>query len=238
MRKNQFPALLLTGALSLTVLLSACGDKKTDPTPTLQPSETPAVSESVSPTETPEASETPAQDSPEATGPAATPTQTAKPTAKPTPAPTPAPTPTPKPTPTETPEPTPTETPEQSKVQAVWAAISTREMPSFMDLDDSVLTDLYGIDPADLVEYIGKLPFMNTQATEFFIAQVQSGKMDTVKAALEARQASLEEQWSYYLPSQLELVQNYQLVINGDYIMFAVAECASEAVTEFNTYTK
>ena len=41
-----------------------------------------------------------------------------------------------------------------------------------------------------------------------------------------------------YLPEQLELVQNYKLVTNGNYILFAVSEYADEAVTAFNAYTK
>ena len=52
-----------------------------------------------------------------------------------------------------------------------------------------------------------------------------------------ARPADLEAQWSSYLPAQLELVQNYQLVINGNYILFAVSEYAEEAVEIFNSYT-
>ena len=61
---------------------------------------------------------------------------------------------------------------------------------------------------------------------------------ETVKAAVEKRQDDLEAQWSQYLPEQLELVQNYKLVTNGNYILFAVSEYADEAVTAFNTYTK
>ena len=101
-----------------------------------------------------------------------------------------------------------------------------------------LLSDFYGVDPADLVEYICKIPFMNTQATEFFIAQVQPGQMDTVKAALEARQAALQSQWSQYLPAQLELVENYKLVTSGDYILFAVTEYADDVVNDFNNNVK
>ncbi len=120
----------------------------------------------------------------------------------------------------------------------MWTAISQRELPSFQDLDDDLLSDFYGVDPADLVEYICKIPFMNTQATEFFIAQVQPGQMDTVKAALEARQAALQSQWSQYLPAQLELVENYKLVTSGDYILFAVTEYADDVVNDFNNNVK
>ena len=75
-------------------------------------------------------------------------------------------------------------------------------------------------------------------ATEYFIAQVKDGKMDSVKASLEARQDALDQQWSQYLPEQYELVKNYQLVTNGNYVLFVVSEYADEAVSAFNTYTK
>ncbi len=224
MKKISLSALALTGALVLT--LTACSSKEPQATPTPEATQTPEVVESVTPTETPEVSVEPTESmtvvSPEESENPVKPLETQSPS-EPTPAPTEA----------------PSETPAgESKVQAVWTAISDRELPFFMDLDDDILSQLYGIDAGDLVEYIGKMPFMNTQATEFFIAQVQPGKMDTVKQALEKRQADLAEQWSQYLPDQLELVENYKLVTNGDYILFAIADCADEAVNEFNSYTK
>lgn len=222
MKKIRLSALALTGAMVLT--LAACSSKEPEATPTPEPTSTPEAVESVTPTETPE-TVTPDPEPSESTNIVTPPAETDAVV---------------KPLETQTPAPDPTEAPAgTSKVQAVWEAIATRELPFFDDsLDDQILADFYGIDPADLVEYVWKMPFMNTQATEFFIAQVQPDKMDTVKTALENRQAALEEQWSQYLPDQLELVKNYKLVTNGDYIMFAVTEYADEVVTEFNTYTK
>lgn len=228
MKKISLSALALTGALVLT--LTACSNKEPQATPTPEVSDTPNVVESVTPTETPEVSPEPTESmtvvSPEESEKPVKPLETQKPVQS---------------TPIETPAPSeaPSETPAgESKIQAVWTAISDRELPYFQDLDDELLSDFYGVDPANLVEYICKIPFMNTQATEFFIAQVQPGQIDTVKSALEKRQADLAEQWSQYLPDQLELVQNYKLVTNGDYILFAVADCADEAVDTFNSYTK
>lgn len=160
----------------------------------------------------------------------------AAPSAKPS-APVATPKPTQKPTSTPTPEPVEPE-PQVDAVQSTWNDISKLDIPSLTDLDDATLTALYGIDPADLDSYLCKMPMVNVQATEFFIAKVKDGKMDTVKAAVEKRQDDLEAQWSQYLPEQLELVQNYKLVTNGNYILFAVSEYADEAVTAFNTYTK
>lgn len=216
-------ALALAGAMLLT--LTACGPKESASTPTPEVTETPSVAESVKPTETPQDS---AQPQPSESANVVTPPESQAPVQS---------------TPIQ-PEPVPSEAPseapaEESKVQAVWTAISNgMELPYLMDLDSELLSSLYGINTADLVDYVAKLPEMNVQATEFFIAQVQPGKMDTVKSAIAKRQADMETEWSQYLPEQLELVQNYKLVTNGDYVMFCVAVEADTAVSYFNDCTK
>lgn len=96
-----------------------------------------------------------------------------------------------------------------------------------MDLDNDMLSSLYGISAADLEEYVAKVPMVNVKATEFFLPRVKSG--------IAKRQADLEEQWKQYLPDQLELVENYQLVTSDDYVMFAIAD---GAVTAFYNCTK
>ncbi|MEQ2456916.1 DUF4358 domain-containing protein [Flavonifractor hominis] len=241
MKKRIF-ALTLAGALVFG-LLAGCG--KTEPAPETTP---PAVESPAESPELPEDSALP-QESPEAipetTQPVEeeTPESTAStaPSAKPSTAPTTQPTakPTQAPAkPTQTPAATPTPAPESDPVQETWDEIAQLDLPSLTDLDDSTLNALYGIDPADLDSYICKIPVISVQATEFFIAKVKDGKMDTVKACVEKRQADLEAQWSQYLPEQLELVQNYKLVTNGNYILFVISDHADEAVNAFNSYTK
>ncbi len=233
MKKFHFPALITLGALSLSLILSACGGKDVSESTSPAPTDTPAISESAAPSELPDSTgSTEPSDAPE-TSPAESSTPSSKPqgTAKPSSKPSEAPSQAPSEAPSEKPS-------EGSKVQAVWDSISQLELPAFMDMDKDVLSALYGIDESDLVEYIGKVPLMNVQATEFFIAQVQLGKMDTVKADIAKRQADLESQWSQYLPEQLELVKNYKLVTSGDYVMFAVTQYADQAVNAFNDCTK
>ncbi len=227
----------LTGALTLA-LLSACGPKGSTPSPSAPASPSPTATVSAAPPP----SETTTVLSPEESdgGPALLPPQQSgeviplppQQSAEVVPL-------SPSDTsvqshPIVTPEPPPAE-PETSKVQAAWSAIEAgAELPSLMDLDDELLASLYGISAADdLVTYIAKMPLMNVHATEFFLAQVKPDRMDAVKAAAEARQADLEAQWSQYLPDQLELVQNYQLVTSGDYILFCVCEDAAGAAAAF-----
>lgn len=229
MKQFRYPALALAGALTLALALAACGPKKPEPTP--EDTTTPELIESVSPSETPEVIEPDQSAQPTESMTVVTPPAETDGVVKPLETQPPVQTPPPSQAPSEAPV-------ETSKVQAVWTAISQRELPSFQDLDDDLLADFYGVDPADLAEYICKIPLMNTQATEFFIARVQPGKLDTVKAALEARQATLKDQWSQYLPAQLELVENYKLVTSGDYILFAVTEYADDVVNDFNNNVK
>ena len=228
--------LTLAGTLSLG-LLSACGGGNT-PAPETTPSAIPSPQATAAPTASPDLPEESPEEPPipEETGapelppPSDAPAATAKPQATPVP--------TQKPGGAVTPAPTPESTPSASPVASTWNDIAKLDLPSLMDVDADTLSALYGIDAADVEEYICKMPMMSVQATEFFIAKVKDGKLDAVKSALEQRQKDLEEQWSQYLPAQLELVQNYKLVSNGNYILFAVSESAPDAVSAFNTYTK
>ena len=228
-------SLALAGVLSLG-LLTACGGNQ-EPAPE---TDTPAVE---SPTGTPETEPTP---TPEETGlPETTPPAEESPSEEPSDTPSTAPSakpseppassaPSTQPTPTPAPvEPEPT----VDVVQSTWNAISQLDIPSLSDVDADTLSALYGISTDDLVSYVCKMPSISVQATEFFIAEVKDGKMDAVKAAVEKRQADLVQQWSQYLPEQLELVENYQLVTSGNYILFAISEYADEAVSAFNSYT-
>lgn len=239
---HRISSLALAGVLTLG-LLASCGGSQSPASSPAPESSAPVVSLSPSPAPTDEgagvqpsdapvsggATDIPAETpAPEATQPAATPNSqsssapTARPSSKPSAAPTAKPTP----------------APTVSVVESIWTDISKNELPTLTDLDADLLSSIYCIDAGDLEEYICKMPLMNVQATEFFIAKVKDGKMDTVKKALQAHQADLEEQWSQYLPAQLELVQNYKLVTSGSYVLFAVTEYADSAVTAFNTYTK
>ena len=223
-------SLALAGVLSLG-LLTACGGGQDNVPETDTPAvESPSASPETEPTPTPEETGLPETTPPAEESPSGEPSDTpsAKPSTPPSSAPSTKPTPTPAPV-----EPEPT----VDVVQSTWNAISQLDIPSLSDVDAETLSALYGISTDDLVSYVCKMPAISVQATEFFIAEVKEGKMDAVKAAVEKRQADLVQQWSQYLPEQLELVENYQLVTSGNYILFAISEYADQAVSAFNSYT-
>ena len=240
---HRFLALALAGTMTFG-LLTACGGGNGDgisqtpdavTTPPAVESTTPAP-ESTSPIveESPDASPESSAPVDESAAPSSTPTAKPSASAKPTTQPTATPKPTAKPTPTPTPE----SKPQTNAVESTWDDISMLSLPNLTAMDDATLSAMYGINASDLEEYVCMMPLMGVHSTEFFIAEVKDGKMDTVKAGIAKRQADLDAQWSQYLPDQYELVKNYKLVTNGNYVLFAISEYADKAVSIFDSYTK
>lgn len=119
-----------------------------------------------------------------------------------------------------------------------WAEIAetySDNLPRTMELNDEDLQTMYGIDASKLEEYTAQLPMMNVHATEFFIAKVKDGEMDAVKDGIQSRLDTVDATWSSYLPEQYELVQNHQIVEEGNYILFVISEKAEAIADTFRT---
>ena len=257
MNKKIF-VLALSGALALS-LLTACGSPDTEgstppvstppvteslspsatPSPEVTSSGTPEPTESAQPSETPEASETPAPSESQRPSESPAPSESQRPSESPAPSESQRPSESPAPSQSQRPSetPTPSETPAASVVQSIWNQVSGLERPEMMDLDAALLSDLYGIDPADLVEFVAKMPLVSANINEFLIAQCAPGRVDAVKAACESRLATLQSSGSQY-PETAELLDNYKLVTSGDYILFCIDGNADAMVEAFNTYAK
>ena len=239
-------ALALSGALTLS-LLAACGSP--DAEGSAPPASTPPATESLTPSpspspeatssETPEPTEGPEpSETPEPTE-SAQPSESQKPSESPAPSESQKPSESPAPSESQQPSetPAPSESPSASVVQSIWNQVSGLERPEMMDLDAALLSDLYGIDPADLVEFVAKMPLVSANINEFLIAQCAPGRVDAVKAACESRLATLQSSASQY-PETAELLENYKLVTSGDYILFCIDGNADAMVEAFNTYAK
>lgn len=237
-------ALALSGALTLS-LLAACGSPDAEgsappaSTPPATESLTPSPSPEATPSETPEPTESPEpSETPEPTE-SAQPSESQKPSESPAPSGSQKPSESPAPSESQKPSesPAPSESPSASVVQSIWNQVSGLERPEMMDLDAALLSDLYGIDPADLVEFVAKMPLVSANINEFLIAQCAPGRVDAVKAACESRLATLQSSASQY-PETAELLENYKLVTSGDYILFCIDGNADAMVEAFNTYAK
>ena len=251
MKNQKLFSLALAGALSITQL-AGCGSPGGGVSPT--PTPTPLPTESVIPSENPTVTTMPIPTPSESAAPEVTPLPPANPdegvTVSPEPADpsqppqatevirpeAPSQQPAESPKPSETPAPSDTPAPEASAVQSVWNQVSGLERPELMDIDSALLSDLYGIDSADVVEFIGKMPMITANVTEFVIIQAAPGKADTVKAACESRLETLKGGGQY--PANQVLVDNYKLIVNGDYVLFCIDEHADTMAEAFNSYTK
>lgn len=111
-------------------------------------------------------------------------------------------------------------------------------MAATMQLDEETFQTLYGLKKEDIKQFACNIPMMNVKAEEFLIVEAAEGKADTVKEAIDNRQAALDEQWKQYLPDQYELVQNYKTVQVGNYFFFGVSENIEDAIAAFESMVK
>lgn len=227
MKLNRISALALTGAMLLG--LTACGGSA-EPSATPEVTATPEVVETVTPTAAPEES---------------VPVESVVPSEKPVesaPAETVTPTETPAGDPVSTPAPEVTPEPTQAPASSVTAAevynkVSAVAGGNGMADMGFILEEFYNLSASDLVDYAFYMPEMSTTLEELFIAKVADGKMDSVKAACQSRQQGLKEDADFY-PTTAAYIDSYQIVTNGDWIMFAVVQYPDAAVSAFHEATK
>ncbi len=235
MDKHRIPALVLAGAMLLS--LAACGGKDAPtPAPTV-----PAAEDTTTPIPATEDTTTPAPAAEDTTKPAeASESVESVESAAPSVAPTPKPTGTVQVSPIVTPAPSaePTAEPETDLTAAdVYAAVSPKAGGSAMIDASFLLTEYYNVSEDDLEDYVLYMPDMSATTEEIFIAKVKSGKLDAVKSACESRQKGMAEDAETY-PATGTYVSSYQLVTSGDWILFCVCENASSAAEAFRNTVK
>lgn len=91
-----------------------------------------------------------------------------------------------------------------------------------MQLDDTVLKDMFYIDGADVEAYAGEMSLSMTSADNIVAVQAKEGKIDTVKQALEKRLADVRQSFEQYLPEQSEKAQKGQVVVKGNYAFLLI----------------
>ncbi len=228
-------------ALCLTASLAACGGGE-EPAPTgdvpaetLEPSAAPSVEPDgpavehealpTGPAATPEPSEAPAPSAAPSEGQVAS-----------HPIVTPAPSETPSQAPaSESPA---SEAPAKSVTAAeVYAAVSKAASVSYDDASAYIDAYYTTLATSDLADYVLYQPAMSSQIEEIFIAKVNSGTLDAVKAACKDRQAAMAEDAAFYVDTGA-YVDSYQLVSEGDWVLFCVCAKAGDAATAFKDAVK
>ena len=81
---------------------------------------------------------------------------------------------------------------------------------------------------------VGLLP-MITNPDTVILGKVAEGKLEQAKADLEAYRKSQEDTFSWYLAQHLPKVQEAQVAVSGDWVLFVIGENAGAAVELFRT---
>ena len=236
MRLKKLTALAL--ALVMLFALAACGS---NPPEDVTPSdEIGDIASTHAPSDKPEETDEPEE--------------TAEPTAEPTPEPTPTPvpaTPTPvPPTPTPVPPtqaPVTTEPPAESTdepaegdgesvdLSAFFTSVSSSyEFASLMDLDSAMLDAYYpGLTAITTLQLIAKVPMITASGHEIVLVQCENeDDAATVQSILAARKQSMIDGGAFY-PATVELWQNAEICVSGNYLMLVAHQNASDIADSF-----
>lgn len=91
------------------------------------------------------------------------------------------------------------------------------------EMDDDILTGIYGINMEDVEEYVGKYSMANVSSDEILIVKAAKGKAETIKAACEARREAKASGCEMYLEDQFLKAEAGRIVVKGDYVVFVIA---------------
>lgn len=128
---------------------------------------------------------------------------------------------------------------EVSKVEEIANhIISELEMGSTIELGDQEIMDMYGIDRSKLADGIFLPSMFNIKASEIAIVQLASEEQyEEVAKGMEQRAEQIQKTFESYLPDQYQLSLNYQIVRNGNYVMFSITHDQERAKEIFDRYT-
>ncbi|MEM1483997.1 DUF4358 domain-containing protein [Oscillospiraceae bacterium PP1C4] len=95
------------------------------------------------------------------------------------------------------------------------------QMPA--DIDDSVLKDIFYIDPStDIEEYYGKMAMTITSADNIVAVKAKPDKKQVVVDGLNKRLEDVRASFAQYLPDQSEKAKKGQVIEKGDYVFLLI----------------
>ncbi|WP_339203665.1 DUF4358 domain-containing protein [Paenibacillus sp. FSL K6-3182] len=221
------------------------------PAPTKQPAKTDEPAATAKPTKKPAASAKPLPTIKPTKNPASpVPTEkpnnetlTEKPIIKPTVTPKPSTLPiaTPSPTPKPTTKPDPGNPSGAVTVADIAAKIKADAgLGSLSEVEGERIKDSYGIDPETmLIDGIFYQPMIMIQAGEFSVVQLKSEKdFSDIEALFKKRAEAVQKVFETYVQDQYEQALNYQILRNGDFVLFSISPDQKKTAELFNAFFK
>ena len=110
-------------------------------------------------------------------------------------------------------------------------------MGSLLTLDAQGVKDMYGLDASAYADSMFMPAMMNISSAEIAVVKLKSDdQYEEVKAAMEKRAQAIQKTFEQYLPDQYAASKNYQIVRNGDFVLFSITQDQEQAKEIFNSF--
>lgn len=108
-------------------------------------------------------------------------------------------------------------------------------LPMPAEVDDTMLKEIFYIDPADTASYAGQFAQVNISSANVIIVEAKdSSKVETIQAALEKRQKDVMTSFEMYLEDQYNIAKDAKIITKGNYVALLMIENADRAEEIFN----
>lgn len=117
-------------------------------------------------------------------------------------------------------------------IQLAYQLMETAGMGHSMKVTLAELEEYQTVAAGCFTRAVGFLPMMTSPDT-LILGQVSKGKLSQLQDSLETYRQGQEDTFSWYLSQNLPKVQNAQVAVSGDWVLFVIAEHAEEAAEAF-----
>ncbi len=110
-----------------------------------------------------------------------------------------------------------------SAVAARHEGVDAAIMNMPMSIDDSTLSDMFDVSLDDVVSYKGTYAGSMTNCDIMLVVEAKDGKADTVKKALQDKQAAQKKQFEHYgVMGNIERLEASKVVSNGNFVALLI----------------
>lgn len=117
------------------------------------------------------------------------------------------------------------EQPKQADLAAVMQEIGKVEpLENFIDIDDGMLMEMYGIEAADCKQFAAKIEGSGIKADEItLIEAADTAKAADIRSKLEARLQAKANEADDYSEEQYAIIKKANVEVNGNYVSMIVS---------------
>ena len=102
-------------------------------------------------------------------------------------------------------------------------------------LDADKIAHYYEVQTSDFAEACGVLGDVALADELVIMKAADADKVEALKAGAEARLESQKKSFQDYIPEQYQRLNETQIVVEGDYVMFVCSDAADSIIEEFQT---